>query len=181
MAESQTNQAKTTLPALRVGLGYDVHAFEGEPAPGAQRTRKLILGGVDIPHTKGLLGHSDADVLAHAVADALLGAIRGGDIGKLFPDTDPAYKGADSLKLLAAVANLVRERGFEIVDIDCVVAAQAPKLSPHRDAMRENLAAACGVDVDNIGVKATTTEWLGFEGREEGISAQAVALVARCS
>ncbi len=158
--------------AMRIGLGYDVHAF----AP----NRKLILGGVDIPHTQGLDGHSDADVLAHAVADALLGAIRGGDIGKLFPDTDPAYKGADSLKLLAAVASLVRERGFSIVDIDCVIAAQAPKLSPHRDQMRANLANACGIPVENLGVKATTTEHLGFEGREEGISAQAVALVSRC-
>ena len=157
---------------MRVGLGYDVHAF----AP----NRKLILGGVDIPHTQGLDGHSDADVLAHAVADALLGAIRGGDIGKLFPDTDPAYKGADSLKLLAAVADLVRERGFCIVDIDCVIAAQAPKLSPYRDQMRTNLANACGIPVENLGVKATTTEHLGFEGREEGISAQAVALVSRC-
>lgn len=161
------------LMSMRVGLGYDVHAF----AP----NRKLILGGVEIPHHQGLDGHSDADVLAHAVADALLGAIRGGDIGKLFPDTDPAYKGADSLKLLAAVANLVRERGFAIVDIDCVIAAQAPKLSPYRDQMRENLAAACGIDAENLGVKATTTEHLGFEGREEGISAQAVALVCRCS
>ena len=124
-----------------------------------------------------MAGHSDADVLAHAVSDALLGAIRGGDIGKLFPDTDPAYKGADSLKLLSEVARVVREAGYEILDIDCVIAAQAPKLSPHRDAMRENLAEACDISMDNIGVKATTTERLGFEGREEGISAQAVALV----
>lgn len=157
--------------ALRIGLGYDVHAFAPD--------RKLILGGVDIPHHQGLAGHSDADVLAHAVADALLGAIRGGDIGKLFPDTDPAYAGADSLKLLAAVADHVREAGYEVVDVDCVVAAQAPKLSPHRDAMRENLARAMGVAVESVGVKATTTERLGFEGREEGISAQAVALVRR--
>ena len=167
------SQETAALPAMRIGLGYDVHAFAPE--------RKLILGGVDIPHTQGLLGHSDADVLAHAVADALLGAVRGGDIGKLFPDTDPAYKGADSLKLLAAVANLVREKGFQIVDIDCVIAAQAPKLSPYRDQMRENLAAACGISPENLGVKATTTEHLGFEGREEGISAQAVALVCRCN
>jgi 2-C-methyl-D-erythritol 2,4-cyclodiphosphate synthase len=167
------SQETAALPAIRIGLGYDVHAFAPE--------RKLILGGVDIPHTQGLLGHSDADVLAHAVADALLGAIRGGDIGKLFPDTDPAYKGADSLKLLAAVANLVREKGFQIMDIDCVIAAQAPKLSPYRDQMRENLAAACGISPENLGVKATTTEHLGFEGREEGISAQAVALVCRCN
>lgn len=154
---------------MRIGQGYDVHAFaEG---------RKLILGGVDIPHTKGLLGHSDADVLAHAIADALLGAIRGGDIGKLFPDTDPAYAGADSLVLLAAVANKVREEGYVILDVDSVVAAQAPKLSPHREAIRQNLAKAMGISVENIGVKATTTEHLGFEGREEGISATAVALL----
>lgn len=158
---------------LRTGLGMDVHAFaEG---------RKLILGGVDIPHYQGLDGHSDADVLAHAISDALLGAVRGGDIGKLFPDTDPAYKGADSLKLLAEVARFVRERGFEIIDVDSVIAAQAPKLSPYREAMRENLAAAMGLPVENVGVKATTTERLGFEGREEGISASAVALCLRCS
>lgn len=157
---------------LRVGAGYDVHAFaEG---------RKLILGGVDIPHSKGLLGHSDADVLAHAIADALLGAARAGDIGKLFPDTDPAYEGADSLKLLAAVAAHVRSLGFEIVDVDSVIAAQRPKLSPYRDQMRENLARAMGVDVENVGVKATTTERLGFEGREEGVSATASALLYRC-
>ncbi|WP_297155749.1 2-C-methyl-D-erythritol 2,4-cyclodiphosphate synthase [uncultured Ellagibacter sp.] len=158
---------------LRIGQGYDVHQLvEG---------RKLIMGGVDIPHTRGLLGHSDADVLAHAVADALLGGIRGGDIGKLFPDTDPAYEGADSMKLLAAVANLVRERGYEIIDVDSVVAAQAPKLSPYRDQMRENLARAMGISPENVGVKATTTEHLGFEGREEGISATAVALLVRCT
>ena len=167
------SEAHNQVPGLglRVGLGYDVHAF----AP----YRKLILGGVEIPHHHGLDGHSDADVLAHAVADALLGAIRGGDIGKLFPDTDPAYKDADSLVLLKAVADLVWEKGFEIVDIDCVIAAQSPKLSPYRDEMRKNLARACGIDVDALGVKATTTEHLGFEGREEGISAQAVALVCR--
>ncbi len=161
-----------TNKGLRIGLGFDVHAF----AP----HRKLILGGVEIPHRHGLDGHSDADVLAHAVADALLGAIRGGDIGKLFPDTDPAYKGADSLVLLGAVADLVREKGYEILDIDCVISAQAPKLSPYREAMRENLARAMKIDVENIGVKATTTEHLGFEGREEGISAEAVALLERC-
>lgn len=163
----------SAMSRMRVGLGYDVHAF----APG----RKLILGGVEVPHHQGLDGHSDADVLAHAVSDALLGAIRGGDIGKLFPDTDPAYKGANSLKLLSEVAQLVRSSGFEIIDIDCVIAAQAPKLSPYREEMRKNLAKACGIKVDNLGVKATTTEHLGFEGREEGISAQAVALVWRCS
>ena len=158
---------------LRIGQGYDVHQLvEG---------RKLIMGGVDIPHTRGLLGHSDADVLAHAVADALLGGVRGGDIGKLFPDTDPAYDGADSMKLLAAVAGFVRERGYEILDVDSVIAAQAPKLSPYRDQMRENLARAMGISPENVGVKATTTEHLGFEGREEGISATAVALLVRCT
>lgn len=158
---------------LRIGQGYDVHQLvEG---------RKLIMGGVDIPHTRGLLGHSDADVLAHAVADALLGGVRGGDIGKLFPDTDPAYEGADSMKLLAAVADFVRERGYEILDVDSVIAAQAPKLSPYRDQMRENLARAMGISPENVGVKATTTEHLGFEGREEGISATAVALLVRCT
>ena len=160
------------LRALRIGLGYDVHEF----APG----RKLILGGGDIPHHQGLNGHSDADVLLHAIADALLGATRLGDIGKLFPDTDPTFAGADSLKLLESTAALVREEGFEILDIDCVIAAPAPQLSPHRDAMRANIARACGIAQDNVGVKATTTEHLGCEGREEGISAQAVALVCRC-
>lgn len=158
---------------LRIGQGYDVHQLvEG---------RKLIMGGVDISHTRGLLGHSDADVLAHAVADALLGGVRGGDIGKLFPDTDPAYEGADSMKLLAAVADFVRDLGYEILDVDSVIAAQAPKLSPYRDQMRENLARAMGISPENVGVKATTTEHLGFEGREEGISATAVALLVRCT
>lgn len=171
--EATAAQVSAALASLKTGLGFDVHAFaEG---------RKLILGGVDIPHDRGLLGHSDADVLAHAISDALLGAVRGGDIGKLFPDTDPAYKDADSLKLLAAVAEFVRSCGFEILDVDSVIAAQAPKLSPYRDAMRENLARAMGVAVESVGVKATTTEWLGFEGREEGISARAVCLVCRCS
>ena len=137
---------------LRVGQGYDVHAFaEG---------RKLILGGVDIPHVRGLLGHSDADVLAHAISDALLGGIRGGDI---------------------AVADKVRAEGYDILDVDSVIAAQAPKLSPYREAMRENLAAAMGIAVENVGVKATTTEHLGFEGREEGISATAVCILFRRS
>lgn len=170
MSENQKT-IPDVLSGLRVGLGYDVHALvEGRP---------LILGGVTIPHTLGLDGHSDADVLAHAIADALLGAIRGGDIGKLFPDTDPAYKGADSLKLLAEIARVVRAGGYEIIDIDCVIAAQAPKLSPFREEMRKRLADACSIPVDRLGIKATTTEHLGFEGREEGISAQAVALVAR--
>ena len=157
---------------LRIGLGVDVHALvEG---------RKLIIGGVEIPHNLGLSGHSDADVLAHAVADALLGAARVGDIGRLFPDTDPRYAGADSLRLLAEVAAHVRSLGFCIEDVDSVITAQAPKMAPHRQRMRENLAKAMGIDVDNVGVKATTSERLGYEGREEGISAQAVALLRRC-
>ena len=156
---------------LRIGHGYDVHQFaEG---------RRCILGGVDVPSERGLLGHSDADVLAHALADAVLGAARLGDIGKLFPDTDPAYEGADSLVLLSHVAELVRTQGFQILDADCTVAAQAPKLSPYRDQMRQNLARALGVDVDQVGVKATTTERFGFVGREEGIAAWAVALLQK--
>ena len=158
---------------LRVGLGKDVHELVGG--------RPLIIGGVDIPYFRGLLGHSDADVLAHAVADAVLSAARLGDIGKLFPDNDPAYEGADSMKLLGIVAERVREAGFAIIDVDAVISAQQPKLSPYRDTMRENIAAALGISPDNVGVKATTTERLGFEGREEGITAQAVALLFRCS
>lgn len=153
----------------RIGLGYDVHAFaEG---------RKLVLGGVDIPFERGLDGHSDADVLVHAIMDALVGAMRAGDIGKLFPDTDPAYEGADSVKLLEHVGRLVREKGFEIVDIDSVLMIQDPKISPYREQMRANIAAALQIPVDNVGVKATTTEWLGYEGRGEGASAQAVTLL----
>ena len=154
---------------LRIGHGFDVHAFaEG---------RRLILGGVDVPCARGLAGHSDADVLAHALMDAVLGAMRAGDIGKLFPDTDPAYEGADSLVLMRRVAELARERGYRILDVDCTVAAQAPKLAPHRERMRENMAAALGVPVDAVGVKATTTERLGFVGRDEGIAAWAVVLL----
>ena len=154
---------------LRIGHGYDVHRFaEG---------RRLILGGVDVPSERGLLGHSDADVLAHALADAILGAARLGDIGKLFPDTDPAYEGADSLVLLSRVAKLVEEKGFKILDADCTVAAQVPKLAPYRDQMRANLAEALGLDVSQVGVKATTTEGLGFVGREEGIASWSVALL----
>lgn len=160
------------LPALSIGHGYDVHRLvEG---------RRCIIGGVDIPFEKGLLGHSDADVLAHALADAILGACRGGDIGKLFPDTDPAYEGADSLVLLSRVMDFARERGFELVDADCTIAAQAPKITPHRDTIRANLARALGVEVERVGVKATTTEQLGWEGQGEGIGAWAVCLLARC-
>lgn len=156
---------------MRIGLGYDVHAFAAE--------RALILGGVNIPHTQGLLGHSDADVVAHALSDAVLGALREGDIGKLFPDTDERFKDADSMKLLAHVGALMRSRGYRLIDADCVIAAQAPKLSPYRDEMRHNLAQALCVEDNCIGLKATTTEHLGFEGREEGISAQAVVLLDR--
>ena len=159
---------------LHIGHGYDAHAF-ADPEEG----RPLMLGGVAVRHDRGLAGHSDADVLAHALADALCGACRLGDIGKLFPDTDPAYEGADSLVLLSRVASLAREAGYELLDCDCTVAAQAPKLAPHREAMRENLAAALSVPVECVGVKATTTEGLGFVGRREGIEAWAVCLVRR--
>jgi 2-C-methyl-D-erythritol 2,4-cyclodiphosphate synthase len=154
---------------IRIGHGYDVHRLvEG---------RKLILGGVDIPHEKGLLGHSDADVLAHAFADALLGAAAMGDIGKHFPDTDPAYKGADSLKLLAHVCKLLKEAGYELVNADMTILAQAPKLAPHIPTMRANFARVCGVDVSQINVKATTEEKLGFIGAKEGMAAHAVCLI----
>jgi 2-C-methyl-D-erythritol 2,4-cyclodiphosphate synthase len=154
---------------MRIGLGYDVHAF----AAG----RRLVLGGVEIEHERGLLGHSDADVLAHALADAVLGALREGDIGQLFPDTDSAFRDADSLELLAAAAALASERGWRVVDADCVLILERPKMAPHRDEMRANLARALGVGIDAVGVKATTTEGLGFEGREEGVAAQAVVLL----
>lgn len=154
---------------LRIGHGYDVHRLVED--------RKLILCGVEIPHKLGLLGHSDADVATHAVADAILGATRLGDLGKLFPDTDPAYAGANSLELLAQVMRLARERGYELLDCDCTIAAQAPKLAPHREQMRANLAQALGVGVESVGVKATTTERLGFVGREEGTAAWAVCIM----
>ena len=162
------------MGVLRIGHGYDVHRLvEG---------RRCIIGGVDIPYEKGLLGHSDADVLAHALSDAILGAARAGDIGQLFPDTDPAYEGADSLVLLSQAMDLVRSKGFELVDADCTLACQAPRIAPYRDAMRENLARALGVDMDQIGLKATTTEGLGWEGQGEGIGAWAVCLLeSRCS
>lgn len=155
----------------RIGHGFDVHAFaEG---------RKLVLGGVDVPCERGLAGHSDADVVAHALMDAVLGALREGDIGKLFPDTDPAYEGADSLALMRRVAELTRARGWRVADADCTIAAQVPKLAPYRDEMRANMAAALGVPTEAVGVKATTTERLGFVGREEGIAAWAVVLLER--
>ena len=156
---------------VRIGYGYDVHRLvEG---------RKLILAGVDVPFEKGLLGHSDADVIAHAVADALLGAAALGDIGHLFPDTDPHYAGADSLKLLAEVCRLLREKGFSIGNIDATLLAQRPKIAPHISRMRANLAAACGIAADQVSVKATTEERLGFTGREEGMAASAVCLLER--
>lgn len=158
---------------LRVGHGYDVHRLtEG---------RKLILGGVEIPWEKGLLGHSDADVLVHAVMDALTGAARLGDIGKLFPDTDPAYKGVSSLKLLGMVGRLLGEKGFTVVNVDAALLAQAPKVAPYKDQMAENIAAALNIEAERVNVKATTEEGLGFTGDGSGMAAHAVALVERCS
>ena len=154
---------------MRIGHGYDVHRLvEG---------RDLILGGVNIPHKTGLLGHSDADVLTHAVMDALLGAAAMGDIGKLFPDSDPAYKGADSLLLAREVSNRISAAGYRIGNIDATVIAQAPKLAPHIPQMRENLAKALGIATEDINVKATTEERLGFTGEELGIAAHAVCLL----
>ena len=157
------------MQGVRIGHGYDVHRLvEG---------RRLILGGVDIPWERGLLGHSDADVLTHAVMDALLGAAGLGDIGTHFPDTDPAYAGADSMKLLAHVVELLREQGFSVGNVDATVLAQRPKLAPHIPAMRDNLARVMGVSPDRVNVKATTEEGLGFTGSGEGIAAHAVALI----
>lgn len=154
---------------MRIGQGYDVHRLtEG---------RKLILGGVEIPWEKGLLGHSDADVLTHAVMDALLGAAALGDIGKLFPDTDERYRGADSLRLLEEVGRVLREHGYAVVNVDATVIAQAPKLAPYREQMRMNLAARLGLGIDCVSVKATTEERLGFTGDGSGMAAQAVALI----
>lgn len=154
---------------MRIGHGYDVHKLvEG---------RKLIVGGVEIPHSLGLLGHSDADVLLHAISDALLGACAMGDIGKLFPDTDDKWKGADSLFLLSEVVKKINEQGFFIENIDSTLIAQKPKMRPYIDQMRANIANACGIDVSAVSVKATTEEKLGFTGREEGISAHAVVLI----
>ena len=156
---------------IRIGNGYDVHKLtEG---------RDLILGGVKIEHTMGLLGHSDADVLVHAVMDALIGAAALGDIGGLFPDTDEAYKGADSILLLKKVVALLKEKGYEIVNVDSILVAQKPKISPYIQKMRENIAKALEIEVDFVSVKATTEEKLGFTGREEGISAHAVCLISR--
>ena len=156
---------------MRIGHGYDVHRLvEG---------RKLILGGVDVPYRMGLLGHSDADVLLHALSDAILGAIGEGDIGRHFPDTDPAYKGADSIKLLQHVMGLADAKGYRIGNVDATIVAQRPKLAPFIGEMRGNIARALSTDVDRVNVKATTTEELGFAGRGEGIASYAVALLER--
>ena len=156
---------------MRIGHGYDVHKLmEG---------RKLILGGVTVPYEKGLLGHSDADVLTHAVMDALLGAAALGDIGKHFPDTDPRYKGADSLQLAVHVAHLLQEKGWRIGNVDATILCQAPKLAPHILTMRQNLAKALGMQVEDISVKATTEEKLGFTGAGEGIAVHSVALLEK--
>lgn len=151
----------------RFGMGYDVHQLV--------ENRKLIIGGVDIPYEKGLLGHSDADVLLHAISDALLGAAALGDIGKHFPDTDPRYKGADSLKLLEEVGNLLAEKGYVVGNVDATIVAQKPKMLLHIPQMRENIAKVLHVDIDQINVKATTEEHLGFTGSGQGISSYAVA------
>ncbi|WP_227397252.1 2-C-methyl-D-erythritol 2,4-cyclodiphosphate synthase [Jeotgalibacillus aurantiacus] len=156
---------------VRIGQGYDVHQLtEGRP---------LIIGGIEIPHEKGLLGHSDADVLLHVVADAALGAIGEGDIGRHFPDTDPAFEGADSKKLLQHVWGIVKEKGYSLGNIDCTIIAQKPKMAPHISDMRAVIASLLEADESQVNVKATTTEKLGFEGREEGIAAQAVILLQK--
>ena len=159
------------MTGLRIGQGYDVHRLaEG---------RRLILGGVDIPYERGLDGHSDADVLVHAVMDALLGAAKGGDIGKLFPDTDPRYKGISSLELLRHVGALLRERGYAVVNIDATLIAQAPKVAPYKGQMEANIARCLEISQEQVNVKATTEEHLGFTGDGSGMSAQAVALLER--
>lgn len=157
--------------AFRIGNGFDVHRLvEG---------RRCIICGVDIPAERGLLGHSDADVALHALTDALLGAVALGDIGRHFPDTDPKWEGADSRRLLRAVVDMLRQRGYVAVNVDITIMAQAPKMAPHIETMRANVAADLGIDIDCVSVKATTTERLGFTGRGEGIAAQAVALIAK--
>jgi 2-C-methyl-D-erythritol 2,4-cyclodiphosphate synthase len=156
---------------LRVGIGYDAHAFE--------QGRPLVLGGVTIPHDRGLGGYSDADVVAHAVTDALLGAAGREDLGALFPSGDPAWKDADSVELLRGVCEELAQAGWAVVNVDAVVIAQAPRIAPHRQAMRERLAGALGVEVERVTVRASTTDHLGFEGRGEGAACHAVALIRR--
>ena len=156
---------------FRVGHGYDVHRLVPD--------RKLVLGGVEIPYALGLLGHSDADVLTHAVMDALLGAAAMGDIGRHFPDSDPAYAGADSIELLKKVCEMLRAQGYALGNLDCTVIAQAPKLMPYIETMRQNIAAACGAELSRVSIKATTEEGLGFTGTGQGIAAHAVALITK--
>lgn len=154
---------------MRVGLGYDVHQLVED--------RKLILGGVEIPFEKGLLGHSDADVLVHALMDAMLGAMGMGDIGQHFPDNDPAYKGADSMKLLEVCRDKIAEKGYGVYNLDVTICAQAPKMAPHLQNMRQNIAETLGIDMDMVNIKATTTEYLGFVGDGKGMSAYATCLL----
>jgi len=156
---------------IRIGNGYDVHRLV--------KGRKLILGGVDVPHSRGLEGHSDADALVHALCDALLGALGAGDIGAYFPDTDPKWTGISSLLLLKEVMRMCREKGFRVANVDAIIVAQLPRLAPHIPEMNKNIASAIDVETDRINIKATTTEKLGFAGREEGISAYAVALLIK--
>ena len=154
---------------MRIGLGYDVHKLTED--------RKLIIGGVEIPHDKGLLGHSDADVLIHAIMDSILGALALGDIGKHFPDTDEEYKGADSLKLLEHVYNLITSKGYKIGNIDSTIIAQSPKMAPYIESMRSNISKVLNTDIDNINIKATTEEGLGFTGAKQGIASQSICLL----
>ncbi|EAA0010421.1 TPA: 2-C-methyl-D-erythritol 2,4-cyclodiphosphate synthase [Clostridioides difficile] len=154
---------------MRIGLGYDVHKLTED--------RKLIIGGVEIPHNKGLLGHSDADVLIHAIMDSILGALALGDIGKHFPDTDEEYKGADSMKLLEHVYNLITSKGYKIGNIDSTIIAQSPKMAPYIESMRSNISKVLNTDIDNINIKATTEEGLGFTGAKQGIASQSICLL----
>lgn len=154
---------------MRIGIGYDVHQLVED--------RKLILGGLDIPYERGLLGHSDADVLVHAIEDAILGALALGDIGKLFPDTDPAYKDASSMEMFKQVMALVKKEGYVIGNIDATIIAQKPKLAPYISSMRENIAEVCEKDLSDVSIKATTSEQMGYEGRGEGMTAMAVVLL----
>lgn len=170
-SDAVTEPGAAAAAPMRVGLGYDAHRFASD--------RALVLGGVRLREQDGLLGHSDADVLVHAVMDALLGAAGLEDIGHYFPDTDPAFAGADSMGLLAAVVVLLRDRGWQPVNVDAVVICEEPRIAPHRAAMRQRLASVLGLEVDAVGLRGTTTEGMGFTGRREGIAAQAVALVAQ--
>lgn len=154
---------------MRIGLGYDVHKLTED--------RKLIIGGVEIPHDKGLLGHSDADVLIHAIMDSILGALALGDIGKHFPDTDEEYKGADSMKLLEHVYNLITSKGYKIGNIDSTIIAQSPKMAPYIENMRSNISKVLNTDIDNINIKATTEDGLGFTGAKQGIASQSICLL----